>query len=202
MAKHYIRKNFFIKKNFQGKLILGYFLFIVGGGLFFLILLGAFSADSLTITYDNNDLQFGQTPVILLNKILAAHWIFIASGAIFTVITAMLITHRIAGPIFRFERTLENMLHKDLSDSIALRTKDEGKELAKKINDFNRDLSTTFKNLQNHSNAITTLLEQTDIKTSDISEERLEELKSILWSVGENNKKIRLICTDYTLRDE
>ncbi len=58
------------------------------------------------------------------------------------------------------------MLHKDLSDDITLRTKDEGKELAKKINEFNRDLSTTFKNLQSHSNAITTHLKQANIKTS------------------------------------
>jgi len=117
-------------------LILSYFLFVTGGCLFFIVLLGAFSADTLTISYSNHDLQFGQTPVILLKKILAAHWVFIASGAIFTIIGAMLITHRIAGPIFRFEKTLDKMLHKDLSDNIALRTKDEGKELAKKINDF------------------------------------------------------------------
>lgn len=202
MAKNYKRKNFFIKKNFQGKLILGYFLFVAGGGLFFIILLGAFSADTLTISYSNNDLQFGQTPVILLKKILAAHWIFIACGGVFTVIAAMLITHRIAGPIFRFERTLDIMLCKDLSDNIALRTKDEGKELAKKINDFNRQLSSTFKTIQSHSNAITTLLEKADGHSAAASEEELEALKSIFWSVEENNKKIRSICTAYTLRDE
>ncbi len=132
MAKHYKRKNFFIKKNFQGKLILGYFLFITGGGLFFLILLGAFSADTLTISYNNHDLQFGQTPLILLKKVLAAHWIFIASGAVFTIIVAMLITHRIAGPLFRFERALDNMLQKDLTDNVALRTKMRAKSWQKK----------------------------------------------------------------------
>ncbi len=202
MAKHYKRKNFFIKKNFQGKLILGYFPFLTGGCLFFIILLGAFSADTLTISYSNNDLQFGQTPVILLKKILAAHWIFIASGAVFTIIAAMLITHRIAGPIFRFERALDNMLNKDLTDNVALRTKDEGKELAIKINALNQDLSTTFKALQGHSNAISALLEQTHAKTSGVSDVELDELKSICWSVEENNKKIRAICTAYTLRDE
>jgi methyl-accepting chemotaxis protein len=202
MAKHHKRKNFFIKKNFQGKLILSYFLFITGGSLFFILLLGIFSADTLTISYTNHDLQFGQTPLILLKKVLAAHWIFIASGAVFTIIAAMLITHRIAGPLFRFERALDNMLQKDLTDNVALRTKDEGKELAKKINAFNRDLSTTFIVLQGHSNAITTLLEQASTQSSDVSKEELNELKSIIWSVKENNKKIRALCSAYTLRDE
>lgn len=202
MAKNYKRRNFFIKKNFQGKLILGYFLFITGGCLFFIILLGAFSADTLTISYSNHDFQFGQTPVILLKKILAAHWIFIASGAIFTIIAAMLITHRIAGPLFRFERALDSMLRRDLTDTVTLRAKDEGKELAKKINSFNRDLSTTLKTLQAHSNAVATLLEQTHAKVSDVPGEDLGELKGLLWSVEENNKKIRGICTTYILRDE
>ncbi len=202
MAKHYKRKNFFIKKNFQGKLILSYFLFITGGSLFFILLLWIFSADTLTISYNNHDFQFGQTPLILLKKALAAHWIFIVSGAVFTVIAAMLITHRIAGPLFRFERTLDNMLQKDLTDNVTLRTKDEGKELAKKINAFNRDLSTTFKALQGHSNAITALLEQATTQSSDISREELDEFKSIIWSVKENNKKIRALCSAYTLRDE
>ena len=202
MARLYKRKNYFIKKNFQVKLILSYFLFITGGSLFFILLLGIFSADTLTISYSNHDLQFGQTPLILLKKALAAHWIFIASGAVFTVITAMLISHRIAGPLFRFERTLDNMLQKDLTDNVTLRTKDEGKELAKKINAFNSDLSTTFKVLQSHSNAITTLLEQATTRSSDGSKEELDELKSIMWSVKENNKKIRALCSAYTLRDE
>ncbi len=202
MDRQYKRKNFFIKRNFQGKLILSYFLFVTGGGLFFIVLLGAFSADTLTISYSNHDLQFGQTPAVLLKKILAAHWIFIASGAIFTIIAAMLITHRIAGPLFRFEKTLDNMLQKDLTDNIALRTKDDAKELAEKINDFNRDLSTTVKNIRGCSNAITSLLEQANIKSSDISEEELDELKGIFWSVKENNKKISAICSTYTLRDE
>lgn len=72
MVKQHKRRNFFIKKDFQGKLILGYFLFVTGGCLFFMILLGAFSADTLTISYNNNELQLGQTPVILLKEILAA----------------------------------------------------------------------------------------------------------------------------------
>ena len=94
------------------------------------------------------------------------------------------------------------MLNKDLTDNVALRTKDEGKELALKINDFNQELSTTFKTLQAHSSAISTLLEQTHSKTSDVAGVELDELKGIFWSVEENNKKIRAICTAYTLRDE
>jgi len=196
------RRNFFIKKNFQGKLILGYFLFVTGGCLFLIVLLGAFSSDTLIISYSNPDIQPIHTPIILLKKVLAAHWLSIIAGTIFIVITAMFITHRIAGPLFRFERTLDTMLEKDLTDTISLRTKDEGKELAKKLNIFNKKLSTTLKSLTCHSEAIATLLEQANTRSSNLPKEEQEELKSILWGVTENNKKIRAICASYTLNDE
>ena len=69
MDKGYKRRNFFIKRDFQGRLILGYFLFVTGGCLFFIVLLGLFSADSLTIAYNNHDIQFGQTPFMLMKSV-------------------------------------------------------------------------------------------------------------------------------------
>jgi methyl-accepting chemotaxis protein len=201
MAQHYKRRNIFIKKDFQGKLILGYFLFVAGGCLLFILLLGFFSADSMTISYNNHDLQLGQTPIVLLKKVLAAHWVFLVLGSVFLVITAMFITHRIAGPLFRFEKALDNMLEKRLDDTIFLRSKDEGKDLAKKINAFNEDLSISLKNLQAHSEAIAGLLEQARTKTLSLSPAELNDLQGIYWSMDEKNKRIKVICSAYTLKD-
>lgn len=201
MAPHYKRRNFFIKKDFQGKLILGYFLFVAGGCLLFIFLFSLISADTLTITYNNSDLQFGQTPIILFKKILTAHWIFLVVGSIVLVITAMFLTHRIAGPLFRFERALDNMLKRRLDDTIFLRSKDEGKELANKINTFNKDLSLSLKNLQAHSEAISELLEQARSKTGNLPPELQDDLHSLYWSLDEKNKKIKAIYSSYTLND-
>lgn len=199
MASHSKRRNFFIKKDFQGKLILGYFLFVAGGCLLFIFLFSLFSADTLTIAYANHDLQLGQTPIILFKKILTAHWIFLVVGSIILVITAMLLTHRIAGPLFRFERAFDNMLQRRLNDTIVLRSKDEGKELAVKINAFNEDLSLTLKNVQAHAGAIAELLEQAKTRTSNLSPELQDDLHSLYWSLDEQNKKIQAICSSYTL---
>lgn len=200
--RQYKRRNFFIKKDFQGKLILGYFLFVSGGCLLFLTLLGIFSADTLSITYHNSNLQLGQTPAILLKKILTAHWVFIVFGGVIIVLAAMLITHRIAGPLFRFEKTLDNMLEKNLNNTIHLRNKDEGKELARRINDFNVDLSRTLKHLRNHSEAIGNLLEQGKKKANTLAPEDRDELNSLFWNLEEKNKRIKAVCSSYTLKDE
>ncbi len=202
MARQNKRRKFFIKKNLQGKLVFGFFLFVTGGSLFFLVLLGTFSADTLTISYSNQEVQSGQSTLLLLKNILTAHWVFIFSGIIFIGIASLLLSHRIAGPMFRFEVALDNMLDKDLSDTIYLRSQDEGKELATKINAFNQEISTTLKTINSYSKAIASLLERAETKSANVPEKQLQELKSIYWNLKENNKKIGAASNSYTLRDE
>lgn len=200
--KKYKRRNIFIKKDFQGKLILGYFLFVVGGCLFFFILLGLFSADSLTISYQNYDLQFEQTPYMLIKKAISTYWLFIVIASVVLILAAMLITHRIAGPIYRFEITLDHMLQKDLSSGIYLRTKDEWKGLAGKINQFNSSMSQTFKNIEGNAKALEELLSDTQKSTNSITDEKKEEIQGLLRSMRVKNNQITSICTSYTLKDD
>lgn len=200
--KRYKRRNIFIKKDFQGKLILGYFLFVVGGCIFFLVLLGIFSADSLTISYQNHDLLFEQTPYTLIKNAISSYWLFIVIGSTLLIVLAMLITHRIAGPIYRFEKTLDQMLSKNISNTIQLRPKDEGKALAEKINLFNTNLSKNFKNLQAHSKALEELLNDATKTSSLISDMKTEELQGLLRSMQEKNRQITSICSSYVLKDD
>jgi methyl-accepting chemotaxis protein len=200
--KPHKRRIYLIKKDFQARLFVGYLLFCVGGGLFFILLIGLFSPESLINSYINHDLQFGRTPIGLMIETTAAPWLFvILSGAIF-ILAAMFITHRIAGPLFRFEKTLDNMLEGNLDDAIHLRSKDEGKELAEKINTFNADLSAKLKHLQAHSEAIAELLDQCRTRSQRLSPNEEEELNCLFWGLCEKNKKIKAICTSYTLADE
>lgn len=200
--KRYKRKNIFIKKDFQGKLILGYFLFVTGGCLFFFVLLGLFSADSLTISYQNYDLQLEQTPAMLFQQAITSQWLFIVIGTIFLIIAAMLVTHRIAGPIFRFEKTLDSMLNRNLNDTIYLRPKDEAKDLAIKINRFNTDLSQNLKNISSHSKALEELLNQALQSSDSLPGKQQESLNSLLWNIQKKNEKISTICSSYTPKDD
>ncbi len=200
MDNGYKRRNIFIKKDFQGKLILGYFLFVTGGCLFFIVLLGMFSADSLTISYNNHDIQFGQTPFMLMKSVLAAHWIFIVLGGAFLVLAAMLITHRIAGPIFRLEKALDNMNSGNLCDTIYLRGKDEGKELAGKINAFNLELSRSLTTVRSNATALNTLFDEAERAITQPIDE--EGLKSIFWAMREHNRKTLAVCDTFKPRNE
>jgi methyl-accepting chemotaxis protein len=196
----YKRRNYFIKKNFQGKLILGYFLFMVGGCFLFTAILAALSADTLTVVYQNNDLQLGQTPLMLLKRVLTAHWIFIIVGGGVIIVAAMLITHRMAGPVFRLERAVNNMVSGRLDDVIYLRGHDEGKEIAAQLNQFNRELSKKIRQITNCSQNIDVLLEQYSATNS--STITSGDIQSVHVSIAGQNQAIQAIAMTFQLLDE
>lgn len=199
-AVRYKRRNYFIKKNFQGKLILGYFLFMVAGCFIFALVLVLLSADSMTMVYQNNDLKIGQTPFMLIKQLLTAHWIFIVVGSALVVVIAMFITHRLAGPMFRLERAVDNMVDGQLDDVIHLREKDEGKELAAKLNQFNRGLSENIAELRKRSQNIDDLLAQ--YASIDPAHATAEDCASIQNSITRQNQIIREIADLYKLLDD
>ncbi|KAB2890010.1 MAG: methyl-accepting chemotaxis protein [Desulfobulbaceae bacterium] len=200
MNKPYKRRNYFIKKDFQGKLILGYFLFVMGGCLLFIIMLGIISADTLTISYTDHDLQLGQTPMMLIKNVIAANWVLIVIGGTFLVLAAMLITHRIAGPLYRFEMALDNMVAGRLNDFIHLRENDNGKELAEKINTFNKKLSATIDTIDTNAALLASLLIQARTSGNPGSED--PELGEVYRRMEETTAHIRQACSAFTLGDE
>jgi len=196
----YKRKNYFIKKNFQGKLILGYFLFMVVGCLIFILALSYMAADSMTVVYSNNNLQIGQTPLMLFKQLLAAYWVFIVIGAVLVVVIATRITHRVAGPMFNLERSLDYMIDGKLDNVIYLRNKDEGKELAVKINQFNAELSSQIRIVRKRSTNIQELLSNYAVLNPESRSQ--EDLESIYASIKKQNQMIGEIVNQYILLDE
>jgi methyl-accepting chemotaxis protein len=194
------RRTIFVKKDFQGRLILGYFLFVAAGCSLFLVLFAALAAEPLVRLSDSSLPRFNEEPVHLLRMTFASHWPFFAFGALLLGYSAIRITHRIAGPLFNFERTLDQMLRRNLAREITLRNSDEGNELAVKINTFNTDLSRTLRMIGKQAEASAILLEQ--VRKTQLDAPENDELNSLLWALEEKNKKIGRLCNSYILRDE
>lgn len=192
MKTHGQRRNFFIKKDLQGKFIYHSFLLTFAGVIIFALIFSALSADDLTITYHDQQLRIGRTPLILLKEILTAHWLFLVSAGLFTAVNTLLLSHRIAGPIYRLERTFAAMETRNLNQDIHLRPKDLGKELTHRLNRINAMLSADLHNLRKLCEEI----EQT-IEAKDEIEDR-ERLAKLRHYTGELKKNLAA----YQLRPE
>lgn len=198
MGKTVKRRKYFIRKEYQGRLILSCFLSVVGIGLLFNVMLGMLSADSLTISYSNQDLQLGQTPMMLLKQSVTANWFLIIIAGGFVMFAALYLSHRVVGPLYRFETTLDSMKKGKLDTVIKLRDKDEGKELALKINEFNSLLSRSMHDINQHSQALHILIEQAS--KLDLPEEEKQQLASLCWSMQEHNRKVTTRSNYFTTK--
>lgn len=200
MSSTYKRRNYFINKDFQGRHIFHAFLLLALGSILFALIFSFFSSNTLSIVYDNYHLRLGTTPGILLNKILSSQWLFIVLGGIVITVITLFSTHRVAGPFFRFEKTLNIMAAKDISARITLRPKDEGKELASKINAFNEMLSSDLNRMRHQAALIADLCNQMDF--AEDNEETLSLLRSRLSSITQCNQQTIALLEEYTLIKE
>ena len=195
-----LTKNYFINREFQGKIALIIFLVAIICCLLFIGLLAFFSADSLTISYANNDIKLGKTPLMLFESAAAANWLFLIIGGTLLVFAAIIGTHRIAGPLYRLERRLEKMSAGDLSTTIELREKDEGKELAIIMNELSSNYSEKLKEIERSSEAVHNLLNQ--YGSLDEASITAEDATSVYTAIRTHNERVRSQLAYFKLKNE
>lgn len=200
MKRTWRRRNYFIKKDLQGKYIFSFFVFVITGSIIFTIIFSLLSSDTLTIVYENYNLKIGKTPLMLIKEILSAYWIFIVVGGLAVVVISMFLTHRFAGPIFRFEKSIDEITNGNLNFQIRLRQKDEGKELAEKINQMILVYSNNLKEMKKISEEIKVHLNSAkeDLKVIEQSESALHKIES----AGNLNHKLYEILQKFSLKDD
>jgi methyl-accepting chemotaxis protein len=121
-------------------------------------------------------------------------------GGSLLVVAAIIATHRVAGPLFRFEKTLGTMIDGDLSQTVHLRDKDEGKDLAARINSFNLLLTGKLREIDRSSKAISDLLARCE--ALDLHRTRPEETDEILQAIKRHTARIRTQVDYFTLKHE
>ena len=192
MKRTWRRRNYFIKKDLQGRYIFSFFIFVIAGSFFFTIIFSLLSADTLTIEYRNYDLRLGKTPIILLREILSANWIFILAGGLLVVIASMMLTHRFAGPVYRFERSLEEMLKGNLDFEIRLRSGDEAKELALLLNELAASLSCRLREIRELADETGSHISNARGAAGDAAGTELDEAAAANGKIGEMLRSFRL----------
>jgi methyl-accepting chemotaxis protein len=200
MERTWKRRNYFVKRELQGKYIFSFFILVITGSVIFTIIFSLLSADTLTIVYNNYNLQIGKTPSVLLREILSANWIFIVAGGLTVVVLAMFVTHRFAGPMFRFEKSIDEMTKGNLNFLIHLRTKDEGKELAEKINQLILMLSSNIREMRHLSGEMDGKL--AEVQTLMKEKKPCGDFVLDVEIAGDLNRRLYDILQKFTLKDD
>ncbi|MCL5023251.1 MAG: methyl-accepting chemotaxis protein [Nitrospirae bacterium] len=147
------RRNYFVRRDFQGKFILKFFLAILVSAFVFTSLLSIFSAHTITVTYEDSYLRLDRTPKALFLQTIRAYGVYILLLGVGVSVVSLFLSHRIAGPLYRFEKSAEEITKGNLSFRIRLRKKDEGKELAGRMNTMIETLSDRLADIGRHAEA-------------------------------------------------
>lgn len=176
----YKRRKFFFRKSPQGKYIFSYFLIAGIVSTIFTLLFVYFSANTISISYDNNTLQMGTTPSVLIDRLLGIHGILVFVFGFLIIYFATRFTHRFIGPIYKIETTLDRMTEGDINMQISLRKKDDCKELADKLNRFNLFLYKELKEIESVGKSLEALASESFPEHTELTElsGRLNEILS------------------------
>ena len=156
------RRNYLIKKKFQFAFSYGFILLLVAGALLIGALFAYVSNDTLTTGYLNSTLQVERTSrffsaALIVIVLAVAAGIGITGLALF-----ILLSHRIAGPLYRFEKMLKGATEGDLSSRITLRKTDQLTELKEALNDLTSSLDARIGKLKTALTEAQTLAAQSD----------------------------------------
>ena len=183
------RRTYVIQKNFQTRFILRFILVIVGATLLSTgALLGVFYFKFQFGGADLNNLIImitpeGTTEVSSLFKIVLIP-ILSANTLILCVIVpySLVYSHKVAGPVYRFQKSLDLLLEGQLDFMIRLRKKDEFKNIAEKMNsliDYMRrnieEVRSSHRMIRDRIKRIETLITAGDFDINDVKKE-VEEL--------------------------
>jgi len=188
IAKTYKRKNYFIDKGFQSNFILKFFILVFIGGLLTIGMLYFLSAQSTTVAIVNSRVVARTTADFLLPILIQTVVIITIMVSLATAVVTLLVSHKIAGPMYRFKKVLENLEKGDFSSGFNIRQHDQLQDVADTFNSMikktRQELSLLKSGLASLSKELNAISEQ---EVSEAKRAGLRELKDIC---EELNRKI------------
>ena len=128
------RKQYFVKKDFQFRFILKFCLIVLAGVIISTLLLFLFSQGTLTSSFHQSRVTIKSTALAILPAAIYTNLITLGLITLATIVVTLFISHRIAGPMFRFEKELKAIGEGDLTKDIRLRKEDQITEMAASLN--------------------------------------------------------------------
>ena len=134
------RKHYFVMKGFQLKFMLQFCILVLIGVTLSTGLLFLFSRDTLTSSFQQSRLVIKNTAFAILPTAIYTNLVTLALIAIAAIIVILFISHKLAGPLFRFEKELKEIGQGDLTTVVRLRKKDQITRLADTLNEMTANL--------------------------------------------------------------
>lgn len=180
------RKNYFIKKRFQMNFSSKFILLIVLESILIVSLFLYISANTLTTGYLNSILRIEPTRDFFFVPFVLITLIVVLGISLAGMIVFILLSHRIAGPLYRFEKVLEQLSEGDLTTVVHLRNTDQLLGFEKALNSFIETLCQRIATIKEKLEEAQGLLKQSN------DPQQLAKLKDKLESIKDEINRFKI----------
>ncbi|MEW6378114.1 MAG: methyl-accepting chemotaxis protein [bacterium] len=191
------RKKYLIQQVFQTKFIILFLFLVILGSIISGGLLYQKTSVDLGNSYGEAHSKLKTTGELILPNVLIGNVIAIVIIGMATVALTVFISHRIAGPLYRFEKNTERIAQGDLTIVTRLRQSDQAKGLADALSRMTLELREKLLDVRKESEELPVLLDEMKVlsqKKTVSSEEltgiitRLSHISSSLQQALEHFK--------------
>ena len=154
------RRNYFIKKGFQARFILRFILVIFLGIMVSSGIVYYLTSKKIEEAYYRSHINIASTGEIVYPILFTVNIITVGIIIVITIIITLLISHKIAGPLYRIEKSIHEIGEGNLSFKIYLRAKDELITLAEIFNNMMAKLKAKIEKIQDAVNYMDSAVNQ------------------------------------------
>lgn len=141
------RKNYFIKQKFQRDFILKFCALVVAGSCLSGLIIFRMSGSTLTTAFRHSRLTIMSTADFILPAVLLSSAVVIVLVGLAAIGVTLFASHRIAGPLYRMEKDIQEVARGNLNVRFNLRSTDELKAMASSLDDMVAALRTNVTEL-------------------------------------------------------
>ncbi|MFC1623715.1 hypothetical protein ACFL28_00125 [Candidatus Omnitrophota bacterium] len=192
------RKNYFINKAFQVEFMLKFCGLVAFGCIIFGIILYVFSRGALTTSFENSRLVVKSTASYLIPGLLFGGLIAGLVTAIASSIVVLFMTHRVAGPMYRFERFAQKIGSGELGSDLKIRRRDQFQNMVTSFNRMTHDLRLGFLKIIGVSEKLGNLIDE----LSDGANNELllkEDIKRIVSELKKDKQNLKKALSHFKI---
>ena len=179
----YKRRHVFINKEYQFKFIAKFCFILLISGAISTGLVTLLSRGTLTTSFDHGRLTVTTTASAILPTVILTNIVTLAIVTLIAVLTVLYLSHKIAGPMFRFEKDMATVKEGDLTLRVFLRKQDQFTALSESFNDMTASLHDKVKALSSEIDQI-----RASAKKHDLPKVVLDDLDRLSHSIHDRFK--------------
>ncbi|MFA5142994.1 MAG: methyl-accepting chemotaxis protein [Candidatus Omnitrophota bacterium] len=130
------RRNYYITKQFQRGFIIKFCALVILGSAISSAIIYLASRSTVCTTFENSKLVMKSTADFILPAVILSSLVSVMLIGMATIIITLFTSHKIAGPLYRLDKDVQEITAGNLKIIFRLRVGDEIKPLAVSLNDM------------------------------------------------------------------